>query len=52
MYIAAAAGFLFTAGMQVLDHQAPRAVTHSARPTKRGLALHMYTITLDRESCV
>ena len=34
--------------MRVLDHQAPRAITHSARPTKRGLALY----TVDRESCV
>jgi len=36
--------------MQVLDHQAQRAITHSVRLTKRGLAL--YTITVDRESCV
>jgi len=34
--------------MQVLDHQAQRAITHSVRLTKRGLAL--YTITVDRES--
>jgi len=38
------------AGMRVLDHQAPCAITHSARPTKRAVAL--YTITVDRESCV
>jgi len=34
--------------MRVLDHQAPRMITHSARPTAHGLAL--YTITVDCES--
>jgi len=51
-------GWSYTAGMRVFDHQAPRAITmqsaspwfYSARPTKRALAL--YTITVDRESCV
>ena len=41
---------LYNARMWVLDHQAPRAITHSVRPTKRGLAL--YTITVDHKSCV
>jgi len=47
-----AAGFLFTASMRVLNHQALRPITiqrhlwvYSARPTMRGLAL--YTVTVD-----
>ena len=47
-----ATGFLFTASMRVLNHQALRPITihrhpwvYSARPTKCGLAL--YTVTVD-----
>ena len=32
LYIAPAAGFLFTAGMRVLDHQPPQCETDQARP--------------------